>query len=486
MTRMISSLVTLLTLITSLDSQTIFLKHEENCMDRLEYASADMNSAYISYSVNLGNKKMLMLDIGKENDKWVKDLPGKLTYCNALKMDRNLAQQVNNGTLKLYIIRETPTQYNISLVDKAIYYEQNGNVVDFTAEDADFVFSTDNLMSDVNLSKPTSKMQVYLDGTLKVQCATGYILSKKESLRSMAYKEYVLIPDIGIVEKSSVSDAGQVSRLKLNKVGNNAYQSVISAYCDKMQATYYDGVTNVPTSYGDLASKGQGIPASYGNDPCAPSQVGGIHVVQKGETLYGISRRYGVTLDQLRSWNKIDNANIISLCQQLFVREPSTVSGTTSTTPAPATTTEKGGSATTGQAYWINAPQVHVVRPGESVAGLANMYGYNEERFRKMNGLGVTEQIYAGQKLRTSDCVCPTLESTTKDQPLPYEAETAALTAKGSSDVYFRPVKVHQVQASETLFSIAKLYDTTVERILELNGMKKGESVKTNQRIYVQ
>jgi LysM repeat protein len=120
---------------------------------------------------------------------------------------------------------------------------------------------------------------------------------------------------------------------------------------------------------------------------------------------------------------------------------------------------------------------------------LAKMYGYTEERFRKMNSLGATERIYSGQKLRTNDCVCPTLESTTKDMPLPYEAETGRITTATQSaeaDVYFRPVKVHQVKGSDTLFSIAKQYNTSVERIMELNGLKKGDAIKPNQKLYVQ
>jgi len=44
------------------------------------------------------------------------------------------------------------------------------------------------------------------------------------------------------------------------------------------------------------------------------------HVVVKGDTLYNICKRYNVTVDQLKEWNKLDNINI-QLGQKLQVSE---------------------------------------------------------------------------------------------------------------------------------------------------------------------
>lgn len=42
------------------------------------------------------------------------------------------------------------------------------------------------------------------------------------------------------------------------------------------------------------------------------------HVVQTKETLYSISKKYGVSLDQLKSWNKLDSADV-KIGQQLLI-----------------------------------------------------------------------------------------------------------------------------------------------------------------------
>ncbi|MEZ4961737.1 MAG: LysM peptidoglycan-binding domain-containing protein [Saprospiraceae bacterium] len=470
--------------------QAIYLKFDPACMDRQEYTTGYNTAPYVSYVLNAGENKKAIFDVGQENAKWEKELPGKLIYCNSLPIDKTLVQQINDEKIKVFMVRESPSYYNVSPVDKASFYQIFSNAIEFLASDADFVLRTDNLVTGVNLARPASKTEVYLERTQPMQCANAYVLNKKDNFKSESYKQYVLLPEAGIVEKSSVTATGtftspsDANTLKLDKVNDLPFKDLLTKICDKLQATYYDGSTAVPTGYEAPATAGTtGTAAASGGDPCAPSTVDGLHVVQKGETMYSISKRYGVNIEQLQQWNGLQNVNVISLCQKLYVKAPSTVSTTIDNSTA-----DKGTApADAKEGYWITAPEIHVVKPAETVAGIAYTYGYTEERFRKMNGLGSNEGLVVGQRLRTSDCVCPTLTSTTKDQPLPYNAETSKIeTPANKEDVYYRPVKIHQVKPSETLFSIAKLYNTTVERIQELNGMKKGDNVTPEQRIYVQ
>ncbi len=44
------------------------------------------------------------------------------------------------------------------------------------------------------------------------------------------------------------------------------------------------------------------------------------HVVKKGETLYSISRRYGLTVEQLRKINNLDKNSVIFIGQKLTVK----------------------------------------------------------------------------------------------------------------------------------------------------------------------
>jgi len=46
------------------------------------------------------------------------------------------------------------------------------------------------------------------------------------------------------------------------------------------------------------------------------------HTVSAGETVFAISKKYGVTIDQLKNWNKIGSQNIISVGQKLVIFKP--------------------------------------------------------------------------------------------------------------------------------------------------------------------
>ena len=59
-----------------------------------------------------------------------------------------------------------------------------------------------------------------------------------------------------------------------------------------------------------------------GNDTAMMGGGGGSsHTVAKGETLYRISKQYGVSVQDLKDWNNL-SGNIISIGQKLIVSNP--------------------------------------------------------------------------------------------------------------------------------------------------------------------
>ena len=49
---------------------------------------------------------------------------------------------------------------------------------------------------------------------------------------------------------------------------------------------------------------------------------------------------------------------------------------------------------------------VHIVRPGETVASIALQYGYTAAKFREINDMGPNDFVKVGQRLKTTDCDC--------------------------------------------------------------------------------
>ena len=300
--------------------------------------------------------------------------------------------------------------------------------------------------------------------------------------------------------------------------------------------------TDVPTEFFTARS----IESSP--NPCGASAERGYHLVQKGETLYAISRKYNVSVGKVQAWNALQNT-MIKPCMAIRVNEngapnPAVVSNTpapvpatkraatpavkkpaTKPVPAPApqeTYTEKSVKGQGTDMKWLDQEAGHTVAAGETVTNLAARYGYTVERFRYINGFSGNETLRIGQQLRTTDCNClraPTpyeaedaaiINYETEKVPTSYAAEdTKILTEKGVSNsntftaqafiakkstvpsdydvVSLAPEGslVHVVQKEDTLFSLSKRYETTIDKILKLNGMDKGEIIIPAQRLYV-
>ncbi|MDY6874594.1 MAG: PA14 domain-containing protein [Chloroflexota bacterium] len=106
------------------------------------------------------------------------------------------------------------------------------------------------------------------------------------------------------------------------------------------------------------------VPAS-----AAPSESCPVHVVQRGETLYSIARRYGVDMWTIARANNITNPNRIYVGQRLAIP--------------------------TGQPVRT----IHVVQPGETLLRIALRYGVDAWTIARANGITNLNHIYVGQRL---------------------------------------------------------------------------------------
>lgn len=87
-----------------------------------------------------------------------------------------------------------------------------------------------------------------------------------------------------------------------------------------------DAMTSVPReadhSLQELTKAGSGFPdltePAKSAPKAAPAAGSMVHVVKPGETLFRISRRYGVEVEKLKKWNKLPD-DIIEVGQKLIV-----------------------------------------------------------------------------------------------------------------------------------------------------------------------
>ncbi|MGC9334321.1 MAG: LysM peptidoglycan-binding domain-containing protein [Anaerolineae bacterium] len=181
------------------------------------------------------------------------------------------------------------------------------------------------------------------------------------------------------------------------------------------------------------------ITAAFLLPPAAQAQ-GTVHVVQRGETLYSIARRYGTTASALASLNGLRNPNLIYVGQRLSISGSGGGGG--------------GATATGG---------VHVVQRGETLSSIALRYGTTASALASLNGLRNPNLIYVGQRLRVSGSGGSSRGG-------------GGSTATGG---------VHVVRAGETLSSIALRYGTTAAAIASANGLRNANFIWVGQRLRI-
>jgi len=120
-----------------------------------------------------------------------------------------------------------------------------------------------------------------------------------------------------------------------------------------------------------------------------PSPTFGVHVVQAGDTLSGIAREYGTTVDAIVEANDLGSAEaIIQEGQELLI--PSA--------PPPAPTVESTVAATSSPVSTVGQ-RIHVVREGETLSEIARMYGVSTDELAQANGIDDPNELRVGQAL---------------------------------------------------------------------------------------
>lgn len=150
-----------------------------------------------------------------------------------------------------------------------------------------------------------------------------------------------------------------------------------------------------------------------------------VHVVQRGDTLASIARRFDISISQLAAYNGIDSSDFIFVGQQVLVpNEDSPLSSPTGS---------------------------YLVRVGDSLSDIARSHSATAEKLREINGLAAGEPLWVGQRL-----LVPVT---------PRQTETVT----------------HRVQFGETLHSIARRYGSTWQGLAIYNGLRDPRRLAAGQ-----
>jgi LysM repeat protein len=128
-----------------------------------------------------------------------------------------------------------------------------------------------------------------------------------------------------------------------------------------------------------------------------------IHIVQPGENLSSIARRYGVGVGELASYNGITNANLIRVGQSLRIPSkghvPRGMVPANDSVPSPTPPTGEIPNPTPTPPHAPSSTSaIYTVRPNDTLFGIAKRFGVSVEAIKLRNGLH-GDVIRVGQRL---------------------------------------------------------------------------------------
>lgn len=181
-----------------------------------------------------------------------------------------------------------------------------------------------------------------------------------------------------------------------------------------------------------------------------------IHVVQPGESLSQIARRYGVSMSALAAANQIGNTDYIYTGQQLLI--PTDRDSHNSTSYSSTSQSSRGDDYVT-------------VGRGDSLSLIAVRYGMTTRALMELNGLSNPDHVWIGQRLRVHG-------GSTLNSAYHTVDDAGVTTATGNGSI-------HVVQRGETLSKIARRYDLSVQHLMGINGLSNPNHVWVGQQLKV-
>lgn len=151
------------------------------------------------------------------------------------------------------------------------------------------------------------------------------------------------------------------------------------------------------------------------------------YIVKKGDSLWSIANKYGLTVDKLKDINNL-SSNMLSVGQKLLINDGTDVDNV-------------------NENYYI-------VKSGDTLYSIAKKYGLTVEELKKMNNLSnntlsINQKLLVGNDMSTDD----------------------------NYDVYV-------VKSGDTLWGIASKYNTSVDKIKDINNLNSN-NLSIGQKLLV-
>ena len=222
-----------------------------------------------------------------------------------------------------------------------------------------------------------------------------------------------------------------------------------------------DDVSQIKNNWEDLAEAVTKAIVEYAGGTYIAPTGSNYYTVKSGDSLWSISKKFGITVDELKQANNL-TSNLLSIGQNLLIP-----------TKESETTTDE-----------------YIVQKGDTLYGIANKFNTTVDNLKSINNL-TTDSLSIGQVLKLPSTTASTNTYTVKSGDTLYgianKYNTTVDTLKSLNNLTSNTLSIGQVlklpgssatstdtytvKSGDTLYAIANKYNTTVDALKSLNNL---------------
>ena len=167
------------------------------------------------------------------------------------------------------------------------------------------------------------------------------------------------------------------------------------------------------------------------------------YTVRRGDTLYGIARLYGVTVNQLRAWNDVPSARRLRPGKRLNIWKT--------------------------RVRYNGSKDYHVIRRGDTLWEIAKAYGVTVNKLRAWNDVPSSKRLRPGKKL--------TIRKSKKSSS---RKPTRLASSEKADEILF-----HTIRRGDTLWGISRAYGVSIRQLRKWNDISSSKRLRPGKRIIV-
>ncbi len=219
------------------------------------------------------------------------------------------------------------------------------------------------------------------------------------------------------------------------------------------------GATTGGNNTGSAGSTGGSSNSGNTNSGSATSTT---YTVQSGDSVWGISNKFGITMDQLIQWNNIQN-NFIYPGQKLTIKgsqeNGSSTNNSGNNTNSSGNAGTSNGGQTTGAKY--------TVQSGDSVWKISNDHGITMAQLIEWNNIK-NNFVYPGQQLIVSNGGSSNAGANTGSNT----GNTSGSSSSSSSSSNTASGTKYTVKAGDSVWSVSNKYGITMAQLIQWNNIQ--------------